>query len=128
MQHDPLADVFSVIKNAENIGKHDCKVKASNLTENILKVMKGHEYIGEFKKTDDNKSGIFKVHLKGMINDCNVIKPRFSVKKDEFIKWEKRFLPANSIGILLLTTNKGVIDHHKAKKEGVGGQLLGYVY
>ena len=52
----------------------------------------------------------------------------FSVKKGEFIKWEKRFLPANGIGILILSTTKGVMDHQKAKKERLGGTLLGFVY
>ena len=64
----------------------------------------------------------------GKINDCKVIKPRFPVKKDEYINWEKRYLPADNIGILLVTTPNGVIDHQKAKKESVGGKLLGYVY
>jgi small subunit ribosomal protein S8 len=57
-----------------------------------------------------------------------VIKPNFSVRNDEFIKWEKRFLPGEKIGILILTTSKGVMGQKTAIKEGTGGRLLGYVY
>lgn len=128
MKHDSLADVFAVIKNTEDVGKKECTVPASKLASDILKIMKEKDYIGKFERVEDGKGGKFVIHLVGNINNCHVIKPRFSTKKDEFIKWEKRFLPANNIGILLVTTPKGVMDHQKAKKEGLGGQLLGYVY
>ncbi len=128
MKHDPLADLFSVIKNAESIGKNGCTVPASTLFKNILKVMQDHEYIGEFEFVDDGRGGKFNVKLLGNINSCNVIRPRFSVGFTDFIRWEKRFLPADNIGILILTTPKGVMDQIKAKKEKIGGKLLGFVY
>jgi len=90
--------------------------------------MKEKGYIGNFEFIQDGRGGKFKVELKGKIIDCNAIKPRFSVKVDEFEKWEKRYLPAYNVGILILTTNKGVIDHSKAKELRVGGKLLCYVY
>lgn len=126
MNHDIIADVFSAIKNMENIGRTTAEVPASTLTTNILSIMKNHEYIGE--TTPVKRGRRLQVELKGRINDCNVIKPRFSVKNQEFIKWEKRFLPANNLGILILSTSRGLMDHHTAKKEGLGGQLLGFVY
>ena len=43
-------------------------------------------------------------------------------------KWESRYLPARDFGILILTTNQGVISNKKAKELGIGGKLLGYVY
>jgi len=81
-----------------------------------------------FEFVDDGKSGKFKIELKGKIIDCNVIKPRFSVRLDGFEKYEKRFLPAKSFGILIITTPKGVMDHNKAKELRVGGKLLAYVF
>jgi small subunit ribosomal protein S8 len=128
MQQDLLADALSAIKNAERVGKKEVEVKASKLIENVLKVMKRKGYIGNFKFIEDGKGGKFKIELKGKIINCNVIKPRFSVKVDEFEKWEKRYLPAYNVGILILTTNKGVMDHSQAKKLRVGGKLLCYVY
>jgi len=128
MQHDLLADALSAIKNAERVGKKEVEVKASKLIGNVLKLMKEKGYIGNFKFVQDGRGGKFKIELKGKIVDCNVIKPRFSVKVEEFEKWEKRYLPAYNVGILILTTNKGVMDHSKAKKLRVGGKLLCYVY
>ena len=128
MRHDLISDVFVILKNAENVGKHECVVKASNLTKDILKAIQKHKYIGDFEFIDDGKGGKFKIQLLGKINNCNSIKPRFSVKKGEIIKYEKRYLPADKIGLLLVTTSKGVFDHHEAKKEKVGGKLVGYIY
>ncbi|MBI4021500.1 MAG: 30S ribosomal protein S8 [Candidatus Aenigmarchaeota archaeon] len=126
MNHDLLADVFSAIKNTEGMGRPTAVVPASTLAENVLKIMQKRQYIGEF--TSLKRQRKFEVHLLGRVNDCNVSKPRFSIKNDEYIKWEKRFLPANGIGILILSTPKGVMDHQEAKKLGIGGQILGYVY
>jgi small subunit ribosomal protein S8 len=66
--------------------------------------------------------------LEGRINNCGVIKPRYSVQKTELEKWESRYLPAQDFGVLILTTTAGVVSHMKAKELGVGGKLLAYVY
>lgn len=126
---DPLADALSVIKNAEDIGKPYCTIQpASKLIGKVLKVMKDKGYIGEFEFIDDGKSGLFKIQLKGRINKCGVIKPRHPVGNREYEKWEKRFLPARNFGSLILTTPKGVMSHSEAREQGLGGQLLAYVY
>ncbi len=128
MKHDLLADVFAVIKNADRIGRKDCLVPSSSIIKEILKLMQKNKYIGSFEFIDDGKSGKFRVELLGRINDCGVIRPRFYLKKDEFISWEKRFLPSVNVGILFVTTSKGIVDHRRAKKDEVGGALLGYIY
>jgi len=128
MRHDTLADVLSAIKNAERVGKKECITPASNLVKEVLKVMQKEGFIGVFEFVDDGRSGKFKVQLKNRVNDCNAIKPRYSVKLDEFEKWEKRFLPARGFGILVISTNKGVMTHENAKKEQLGGKLLAYVF
>jgi len=128
MRHDLLADTLSTIKNAENIGKKECTTPASNLIREVLRVMQDHGYIGTFEFIDDGRSGKFRIELKGVINNANVIKPRYAIKVGEFEKWEKRFLPARDFGILILSTNQGVMDHNKAKEKHVGGQLLAFVY
>ncbi|MCD6473590.1 MAG: 30S ribosomal protein S8 [Thermoplasmata archaeon] len=129
MLNDPLANALVAIKNAERVGKRECTIKpASKLIGRVLKLMQDYGYIEVFEWIDDGKAGMFKVILKGNINDCNVIKPRYSIKKNEFEKWESRYLPAENFGILILSTNKGIISQYEAKKEGIGGRLLGYVY
>jgi len=128
MRHDTLADVMSTIKNAERIGKKNCITPASNLVKEVLKLMQKEGFIGIFEFIDDGRSGKFKIKLKNRVNDCNVIKPRYSVKVDEFEKFEKRFLPAKGFGILIVSTTKGIITHEEAKKQKIGGVLLAYAF
>lgn len=128
MLQDSLADVLSAMKNAEKIGRRDCITRASKEIKSVLKVLQEHGYIGSFEFVEDGKSGKFKIDLKGKIIDCNVIKPRFSVRLEEFEKWEKRFLPAREFGLLILSTPKGIIDHKKAKELHTGGKLLAFCY
>lgn len=128
MKHDPLADMFSVIKNTEGIGRKECTVPSSKVIRGVLDVMKKQRYIEDYKHIEDGKGGMIKLRLMGMINDCKVIKPRFSMGASDIIKWEKKFLPADGVGILILTTSKGIMDQREAAKKNTGGKLLGYVY
>jgi len=128
MLQDTLADALSTIKNAEKAGKKECLINASKLIKEVLNVLRVHGYIDSFEFINDGKSGKFHVSLKGKIIEMNVIKPRFSVKVDKFEKWEKRFLPAKGVGLLIMSTSKGVMDHKKANEIHVGGKLLAYVY
>ena len=129
MQQDPIADALSVIRNAERAGQALCAVSpASKLMGRILKVMQDAGYIGPFEFLDDGGTGRFEVQLLGHVNNCGVIRPRYNVKTSEFEKWESRYLPAQDFGQLILTTTAGVVNHVEAKKLGVGGKLLAYVY
>ena len=129
MLNDPLADALISLKNAEIKGKGECLIKpASKLIGRVLKVMQDKGYIGPFEWIDDGKSGQFKVSLIGNINKCGVIKPRHPIKKDELDKWEMRYLPAEGLGILIMTTTRGIISQGEAKKENIGGRLVAYVY
>ncbi len=129
MQFDPLNDAFTTIYNAENAGKYEVSISpASKLLGSLLEIMQKSGYIGEFEKNDDGRGGSFRVELIGAINRCGVIKPRHSVKRSDFEKWESRYLPARDFGLLILTTNRGIMNHFEAKKERVGGRLLAYVF
>lgn len=126
---DPLNDALATIRNAELAGKGECHVRpASKLIGHVLTVMQEAGYVGAYDRVDDGRGGIYRVRLKGSINDCGVIKPRFSVKRTELDKWEARYLPAQDFGVLILTTTSGVLGHARAKELGVGGKLLAYVF
>ncbi|MHA1338669.1 MAG: 30S ribosomal protein S8 [Promethearchaeota archaeon] len=129
MLFDPLADMFSVIKNAEYAGKRRVLIKpASKLISVCLRIMQSEGYIGEFEFIDDGRSGKFNVQLLGRINKCGVIKPRKPVKAKMIENIEKSYLPAVDFGIIIISTSKGVMTHHDAKKYHIGGRLLAYVY
>jgi len=85
-------------------------------------------FIGEFEFIDDGRSGKFKVQLLGRINKCGPIKPRYPVKVDGFENWEKKFLPSRDVGIMVVSTSKGVIAHKDAEEKNLGGRLLAFVY
>ena len=126
---DTLANALSTIMNKEVRGKRECVVyPASKFVARVLRVMQKHGYIGEFEYIDDGRAGKFRIQLLGRINKCGVIKPRFSVKKREFDEWEKKYLPARDIGILIVSTPQGVMSHRGAKERGIGGVLVAYVY
>ena len=52
----------------------------------------------------------------------------FAVKVDEFEEWEKKFLPSRDVGIMVVSTSKGVIAHKDAEEKNLGGRLLAFVY
>ena len=129
MLNDPLANALSLIKNAEIKGKGMCTIQpSSKLIGGVLNLLKEKGYIGEFEYVEDGKAGVFQVRLTGNINNCGVIKPRYPIKRDDLEKWESRYLPARDFGLLILTTTQGIISHNEAKKSGIGGKVLAYVY
>ena len=129
MLNDPLANALSLMKNAEIKGKGACEIQPySKLIGVVLKLLKEKRYLGEFELVDDGKAGFFQVKLLGNINNCGVIKPRYPIKRDEMDKWESRYLPARDFGLLILTTTQGIVSQEEAKKNGIGGKLLAYIY
>ena len=129
MQFDPLSDAFTQIFNAEQAGHYEVTVNpASKMLGSMLSIMQSSGYVGEYQKIDDGRGGAYRVELIGAINRCGVIKPRHSVKRAEFDKGESRYLPARDFGLLILTTNQGIMNHYDAKKERVGGRLLAYIF
>lgn len=129
---DTLANAMATIMNAETRRKNEAVIwPASKLVIRVLRVMQKHGYIGEFEYVDDGRWGKIVVQLLGRINTCGVIKPRWSVKWEDLVKmpqWMQRYLPSRDIGILVLTTSKGVMSHKEAIETHTGGILLAYVY
>ena len=129
MLNDPLATMLSNILNAEKVGKQNCDTKpSSKILKKVLELFNKNDYVGSYEEINDNRGGILKINLIGNVNNCGVIKPRFSVKKDEFEKFEKRFLPAEDFGLLIVSTPKGIMTHYEAKEKKLGGKLICFVY
>ncbi len=126
---DPLSDALINLKNRDMASKRDCVIRPRfKLLLEVLKIMKENGFINSFEAVEDGREGLVKIDLNGKINDCKAIKPRFAVKKDEFEKFEKRFLPSKDLGLLLVSTPKGLMTHRKAKEELTGGRLIAYIY
>lgn len=126
---DTLANGLTTIMNNEMRNKRECIISpASKLLGRVLRVVQLNGYIGEFEFVEDGRSGKFKIQLLGRINKCGAIKPRFPVGLNEFEAWEKRFLPSKDIGVLVISSSKGVLSHREVKKENIGGRLLAFIY
>jgi len=127
--NDPLANVLSFIKNYENLGRTVLwTANNSKVIRKILSIFHEEGFLGDIKEIEDQKGKVLEVNLLGKINNVGVIKPRFSIKKSDFEKFEKRFLPARGFGILILSTSQGIMTNTQAKEKGIGGKLLCYCY
>lgn len=130
MLNDPLAAALSRLMNAERRGQRVCRVRVSSSTVTcVLRIFNEHHYIGACEESvEDGRGTVLSVQLLGRINQCGVIKPRFSAKAAHFEQWEKRYLPAKNFGILIVSTPKGLMTHHQAKEQHIGGVLVAYCY
>jgi len=127
--NDPLSNVLSQINAYEKVGKKEIITRNnSKIIKKVLSLMQEHKYLGGFEEIKDSKGDLLKIFLIGAINKTSVVKPRFSVQKDTYEKFEKRFLPAKDFGILIVSTPKGIITHTEAKNKGIGGRLISYCY
>jgi len=127
--NDPLSSALSGLDNAESVGHLEYRVSpASNEIGSVLEVLYDRGYIDGFEYVDDGKAGLFEIELKGAINECGPVKPRYSAGADDFERWERRFLPAREYGALVVTTSHGIMSHYEAREQGIGGQVIAYVY
>ena len=124
-----LANLFTTIYNSEDRKKTNCVIlPTSKLATKVLTTLKNEGYIEKFEQINDNRGGKFKISLLAKITKCGAVTPRFKVKKGEYNEWEQKFLPSYDRGMLIITTNQGVMSHHDAANKGIGGFLIGYVY
>jgi len=126
---DTLSNGLTTLMNNELRNKTSCVISpSSKLLGRVLRVLQLNGYVGEFEFVEDGRSGKFKIQLLGRINKCGAIKPHYSVRSDGFENWEKTYLPAREMGMLIVSTSFGVISHKEAKQKSVGGRLLAFVY
>ncbi len=126
---DTLANALNAIKVAELAGRNKALVRpASKMTKAVLELLKSEGYIQDFEVIQNGLDGEIAVHLKGKINNCKVIKPRFPVKNVDWEKYERRFLPAQGLGMLAVATPQGIMTHVQAKEKHIGGRVLAFVY
>ena len=129
MNNDQLANVLSAIDNAERISKPAVtREGTSSVITRVLDVLKTEGYVTSYDLVDNGRGGVLTIDLKQAINRIGSIKPRFAVKSDGYQKFEKRFLPADGFGLLIVSTPQGIMTHTEAKKRNTGGKLLAYCY
>ncbi|MCL5016702.1 MAG: 30S ribosomal protein S8 [Candidatus Parvarchaeota archaeon] len=126
---DILSNVLNVIDVSRSVGHRECVINpTSKLIINLLEILKQNKYLEGYEPINDSKGGFIKVTISENLNKCKAIRPRVPIKAEEITKYEKRFLPAFGFGIIILSTNSGLITNDEAKKNRKGGNLLAYVY
>ena len=128
---DPIADMLTRIRNANNAKHTSVTIPSSNVKKAIANILLDEGYISDVKFIEDNKQGLIEITLKYGKRDSKVIsgikrisKPglRIYAAKDEIPK------VLNGLGIAIISTSKGIMTDKQARKANVGGEVLCYVW
>ena len=128
---DPVADFLTRIRNANMVMHETVEVPASKTKLAIAEILKNEGYIKEYEQVEDGKQGVIRVYLKYGANKTKVItglrrisKPGLKVycKKDEVPK------VLGGLGIAIISTSKGIVTDKEARKLGLGGEVICYVW
>lgn len=125
MSQDIVADGLNQLMNAVRAHKESVKLNNySKVLAGVLAIGKLKGYIDEFK-ADKNS---VKIVASKKLNACKAIKPRYVVKVGDIEKYIRRYLPAKDMGVLVISTSKGLMTHQTAIEQKIGGCLVAYFY
>lgn len=127
---DPIADMLTRIRNATIVKDKVVEIPASKIKKELAKIFKEEGYITDYEIVDDGKQGTVRVYLKYNGKDKvisgikRISKPglRVYAQKDEIPK------VLGGLGIAVMSTSKGIMTDRKARIEGVGGEVICYVW
>lgn len=128
---DAIADMLTRVRNAGSAKHESVDIPASNMKKSLAQILLDEGYIKGVELIDDDKQGVIRISLKYTGNKQNVIsgikrisKPglRVYAAKDELPK------VLGGLGIAIISTSKGIMTDKKARTEGVGGEVLAFVW
>ena len=128
---DPIADFLTRIRNANMVMHEKVEIPASKTKIALVEILKNEGFIKDHEQIEDGKQGIIRVYLKYGPNREKVIsglkrisKPGLKVycKKDEIPK------VLGGLGIAVISTSKGIMTDKEARKLGLGGEVICYVW
>ncbi|MDD4088845.1 MAG: 30S ribosomal protein S8 [Tissierellia bacterium] len=128
---DPIADMLTRIRNA-NHAKHEfVDIPASKIKKEIANILLEEGYIKGFDVIDDGKQGIIRVELKYQQNKERVITGIKRISKPGlrvYVGKEDTPRVLGGLGIAIISTSKGIVTDRKARTQGVGGEVICYVW
>ena len=130
MNTDPIADYLTRVRNAQMAGHKVVEIPSSNIKREITKILEDKGYILSHKFQEDGKQGVIKIALK-YSNNTPAIRKIERISKPGLRKYcASTELPRvlNGLGIAILSTSKGVLSDKEARQQGVGGEIICYVY
>ncbi|NOY37564.1 MAG: 30S ribosomal protein S8 [Chlorobi bacterium] len=129
---DPIADYLTRIRNASLARHRVVEIPASNLKKSLTRILYDKGYILNYKFLDDGIQGTIKIALKyHPKTQIPAIKSLKRISRPGLRKYvDSNSLPRvlNGLGVAILSTSKGVMTDKEARKMGVGGEVLCYVY
>ena len=128
---DPIADMLTRIRNANSSKHKTVDVPASNMKKSIAKILFDEGYIKAFEEINDDAQGIIRITLKYDEKGAKVIDGIKRISKPGLrVYASKDELPQvlNGLGIALISTSKGIKTDKEARQEGLGGEVLAYVW
>jgi ribosomal protein S8 len=126
MTQDIISNCLCKIMNAKRAKKQEVSFSYySKFLIQILEIAKKEGYIKNISL--DEKEKKLKVEIQ-KLNKCNAIKPRYTISKSDIDKYVKRYLPARNVGIIIISTSKGLMTQEEALEKNLGGSLIAYFY
>ena len=128
---DPIADMLTRIRNANSAGHKTVEIPASNQKKAIAKILLDEGYIKKYEVIEDNKQGVIVVTLKYGEDKSRVIAGLKRISKPGLrVYAANEDLPKvlNGLGIAIISTSQGVMTDKEARKAGIGGEVLCYVW
>ncbi len=129
---DPIADYLTRLRNAIKASHRIVEIPASNIKKEITKVLYDKGYIQNYKFEENGPQGSIKIALKynpatkenAIVSLSRVSKPGLR----KYVKHESLPRVINGLGVAILSTSRGVMTDKEARTEGIGGEVLCYVY
>ena len=128
---DPIADMLTRIRNANSVNHEKVDIPGSKIKTAIAEVLKQEGFIKDFSFTEDNKQGILTVFLKYGQNREKVITGIQRISRPGLRQYaKKKELPRvlGGLGIAIISTSKGIMSDKYARKAGLGGEVIAYVW
>ena len=128
---DPIADMLTRIRNANNAGHKTVEMPASKEKKAIAEILLEEGYINKVDFIDDDKQGIIKITLKYGENKSKVIAGLRRISKPGLRVYAgNNEIPKvlNGLGVAIISTSKGVLTDKEARRAGVGGEVICYVW
>jgi small subunit ribosomal protein S8 len=128
---DPIADMLTRIRNANQMYKETVEIPASSVKRSILEVLKNEGYIRDFEWVSDEKQGMLKVQLAYASSKERVIKGLKRISKPGLRVYANHGeIPKvlNGLGVAVLSTSKGVMTGQQAQRQKIGGEVIAYIW
>ena len=130
MMTDPIADLFTRIRNGLMVHHDVVEIPNSQMKTRIAEILKEEGFIKNFRVREDDKQGVLKILLKYHNGDATIRGIRRISKPGRRTYVPARDIPKvlNGLGIAIISTSTGVITDQVCREKGVGGEVVGYVW